>query len=183
MEEWRKLMDLPEKESLQFFDSLSKNNNKEYENIITQVMLGCMLVDFEQNIFRLAIRNYKNKDTVYVWTFYNKDNSLYKDLSVEIEERYRPYGALFEYEDTPAEFQIEKVKNRKPPKGKKMTYAQKIIAWREAQPQGSEYKIERLLRETKLTNKQLQKAKDKNKVLAKILESDKTEKKGYYIKR
>jgi hypothetical protein len=182
MEEYHKLMNLSEEESLKFFDSLSKNQNKEFEDIITQTMLRCMLVDFEQNIFRLAIRNYDNTNVVHVWTFYNADDPLYNELSTRIEERYKPYGVLFEYEDTPEEFQIEKVKDRKPPKGKKMTNAQKIIEWREALPQGTEYKIEQLLQETELTNKELQKAKNNNKVLAKILELDKTEKKGYYLK-
>ena len=97
-----------------------------------------------------------------------------------IEERYKPYGAVFEYEDTPEELKIEKIKNRKPPEGKKMTNAQKIINWREQLSPGTEYKVQTLLKETGLNDKQFQKAKSNNEVLAKILESDKTDKKGYY---
>ena len=139
-----------------------------------------MLADFEQNIFRLAIRNYANTENVHIWTFYNVDDALYKELSSMIEDRYKPYGTVFEYEDTPEELKIEKVKDRKPPNGKKMTNVQKIISWREQLQQGTEYKIQTLLKETGLTDKQLQKAKSNNEVLAKILESDKTDKKGYY---
>ena len=180
MEVYRELMKLTEEESLTFFDSLSKNHNKEYEYIITKIMLRCMLADFEQNIFRLAIRNYANKENVHIWTFYNAEDNLYSELSAMLEDRYKPYGALFEYEDTPEELKIEKVKDRKPPKGKKMTNAQKVIAWREGLQPGTEYKVQTLLKATGLNDKQLQKAKSNNEVLAKILESDKTDKKGYY---
>lgn len=180
MEEYHRLSEMGEDESLDFFTLLSKNHNKEYEYIINKIMLRCMLADFEQNIFRLAIRNYESTDNVHIWTFYNTDDYLYSELSAMIEDRYKPYGALFEYEDTPEELKIEKVKDRKPPNGKKMTNAQKIINWREKLSKGTEYKIQMLLKETGLTDKQLQKAKSNNEVLAKILESDKTDRKGYY---
>lgn len=180
MEIYRELMELSEEESLKFFDALSKNHNKEYEYIITQVMLRCMLADFEQNIFRLAIRNYTNTENVHIWTFYNTEDTLYAELSAMIEKRYKPYGAVFEYEDTPEQLKVEKVKDRKPPNGKQMTNAQKIISWREQLPQGAEYKVQTLLKETGLTDKQFQKVKSNNEVLAKLLETDKTDKKGYY---
>lgn len=64
-----------------------------------------------------------------------------------------------------------------------MTNAQKIIEWRDQLPLGTSYKIQTLLENTGLTDKQFQKAKSSNKTLAQILASDKTEKKGYYIVR
>ena len=179
MEVYRELSNMTEEESLQFFDLISKNHQKQYEYIITTIMLRCMLADFEQNIFRLAIRNYGNTENVHIWTFYNTDDALYKELSTMVEDRYKPYGTIFEYEDTPEELKIEKVKDRKPPNGKKMTNVQKIISWREQLQRGTEYKIQTLLKETGLTDKQFQKAKN-NEVLARILECDKTNKKGYY---
>ncbi len=179
IEVYRELSNMTEEESLQFFDLISKNHQKQYEYIITKIMLRCMLADFEQNIFRLAIRNYANTENVHIWTFYNTDDALYKELSSMIEDRYKPYGTVFEYEDTPEELKIEKVKDRKPPNGKKMTNVQKIISWREQLQQGTEYKIQTLLKETGLTDRQFQKAKN-NEVLARILECDKTSKKGYY---
>lgn len=122
-EEYDKLAEMSEEESLHFFDQLSKNHNKEYEDIITEVMLRCMLADFEQNIFRLAIRNFKNTDKVRVWVFCNTDDVLYHELANRIEKRYGPYGVKFTYEDAPEELQIEKVKDRKPPEGKNQTNA------------------------------------------------------------
>ena len=97
-----------------------------------------------------------------------------------IENRYSPYGVKFGYGDAPEEIQLEKIKNRKPPEGKKMTNAQKIIAWREKLSSGTEYKIQTMLKETGLNNKQFQKAKSDNEILFKLLEADKSDKKGYY---
>lgn len=89
MQVYRELMEMTEEESLIFFDSLGKNHNKKYETIITSIMLRCMLADFEQNIFRLAIRNYGNTENVHIWTFYNTDDDLYRELSSMIENRYK----------------------------------------------------------------------------------------------
>lgn len=180
MEEYDKLAEMSEEESLHFFDQLSKNHNKDYEDIITEVMLRCMLADFEQNIFRLAIRNFKNTEKVRVWVFCNTDDALYHELTKRIEKRYGPYGVKFTYEDAPEELQIEKVKDRKPPEGKKQTNAQKIIEWREKLVPGTEYKVKDLLEGTGLNDKQFQKVKKNNKVISDIFAKDKTEKKGYY---
>lgn len=180
MELYKKLSEMSEEESLKFFDELTKNHNKEYESVVTGIMLRCMLADFEQNIFRLAIRNYSNTEHVHIWTFYNVEDNLYKSLSQMIENRYRPYGVTFEYEDKPEELKIEEIKSRKPPNGKKMTNAQKIIEWRDQLSQGTEYKLQELLNGTGLTNRQFQKVRTANKTLSNILNSDRTDKKGYY---
>lgn len=180
MEVYRELMKLTEEESLTFFDSLSKNHNKEYEYIITQIMLRCMLADFEQNIFRLAIRNYTNKENVHIWTFYNAEDNLYSELSAMIEERYKPYGAVFEYEDTPEELKVEKIKNRKPPEGKKMTNAQKIISWCEQKERGTIFKVSELLADTGLSNNSFKETRKSNTVIKNMFDLMKTEKQGYY---
>lgn len=180
IEVYKELMSLTEEQSLKFFDSLSKNHNKEYEYIITQTMLRCMLADFEQNIFRLAIRNYANTENVHVWTFYNTEDGLYNELSAMIEERYKPYGVLFEYEDTPEQLKIEKVKDRKPPKGKKMTNAQIIINWCEQQEQGTIFKLNMLLSDTGLSNDSFKETKKSNTVIRKMFEEMKTDRQGYY---
>ena len=180
MEVYRQLMDMTEEESLTFFDALTKNHNKEYEGIITAVMLRCMLADFEQNIFRLAIRNYKNTDNVHIWTFYNSDDALYSELSSMIEKRYKPYGTTFEYEDTPERLQIEKIKSRKPPEGKKMTNAQKIIEWCDKQDSGKVFKINELLQGAGLSNDALKEARKSNQTIKKLFSDMQTDKKGYY---
>ena len=180
MDAYENLMTLTEEESLNFFDSLSKNHNKEYQDIITQTMLRCMLADFEQNIFRLAIRNYSNTENVYIWTFYNADDSLYGKLSEMIEERYERYGVVFEYEDTPEQLLIEKVKDRKPPNGKKMTNAQKIIDWCEQQERGTVFKLSTLLSNTGLSNDSFKETKKSNSVVKNMFVEMKTDKQGYY---
>ncbi len=180
MEVYRKLSNMTEEESLQFFDLISKNHQKQYEYIITTIMLRCMLADFEQNIFRLAIRNYANTENVHIWTFYNTDDALYKELSSMIEDRYRTYGTVFEYEDTPEELKIEKIKDRKPPNGKKMTNAQKIISWCEKQDQGTIFKIGTLLADTGLSNNSFKETRKSNTVIKKMFDEMKTERQGYY---
>lgn len=181
MDIYRKLKDMTEEESKNFFKSINSNSSQ-YQNILDTVMLRCMLADFEQNIFRLAIRNYGNTDDVHIWTFYNNGSDVYKALSSMIEDRYKPYGAVFEYEDTPEELQIEKIKDRKPPGEKKMTNAQKVIEWYEKLPTNEEFKIEKILQDTQLTNNQLQNVRKKNSTVDKIFEKCKTDRKGYYRK-
>ncbi len=181
METYRQLMDMSEEESLDFFSALSKNHNKEYESIITSVMLRCMLADFEQNIFRLAIRNYSNTETVHIWTFYNSNDSLYSELYSMIEERYKPYGTIFEYEDTPEELQIEKIKDRKPPEGKKMTNAQKIIEWCDKQESGKVFKLNELLQDTGMNNDSFKSTRKDNQTIKRLFDDMKTDKRGYYM--
>ena len=181
METYRQLMDMSEEESLDFFSALSKNHNKEYESIITSVMLRCMLADFEQNIFRLAIRNYSNTENVHIWTFYNSNDSLYSELSSMIEKRYKPYGTIFEYEDTPEELQIEKIKDRKPPEGKKMTNAQKIIEWCDKQESGKVFKLNELLQDTGMNNDSFKSTRKDNQTIKKLFDDMKTDKRGYYM--
>ena len=180
IEEYRNLRLMKEKESLQFFDSIDKNKNEEYENIITQIMLRCMLADFEQNIFRLAIRNYKNTQNVHIWTFYNVEDKVYNVLSEMLEDRYKPYGAVFEYEDTPEELKIEQIKKRKPPKGKKITNAQKIINYCEKKKKGTIFKVNELLLETGLSNDSFKEVRKTNRTIKKMFDDMKTSKRGYY---
>lgn len=179
MDFYHKLRDMTEEESKNFFKSINSNSSQ-YQNILDTVMLRCMLADFEQNIFRLAIRNYGNTDDVHIWTFYNNDSDVYKSLSSMIEDRYKPYGAVFEYEDAPEELQIEKIKDRKPPKGKKKTNAQKIINWCEQQEHGTVFKIGTLLSDTGLSNNTFKETRKSNSTIKKMFNEMKTEKQGYY---
>lgn len=194
---YRSLQDMTIAESIDFFNKIENSREEKDENDklrrentredflkleLKYVMLRSMLVDFEQNIFRLAIRNYDNKLPVHIWTFYDIGNEVYKNLSDIIEERYKPYGVTFTYEKTPEKLQIASVMNRKPPEGKKMTNAQKILQWHNSLPDETEYKIAELLEATGLTDCQFQKVKSKNNVLKNMFENEKTEKKGCYRK-
>ncbi|WP_313184786.1 hypothetical protein [Lacrimispora sp.] len=180
MEIYQRLSEMTEQESMDFFDGISKNHNKEYQYIITQTMLRCILADFEQNIFRLAIRNYKNTEKVQIWTFYNVDDDLYGELSSMIEDRYKAVGTNFEYEDTPLSLKIDKVKDRKPPDGKKMTNAQKIVNWCDSQTTGKLFKLNELLSDTGLNNDSFKDTKKSNQTVRLLFEQMQTDKKGYY---
>lgn len=180
MQVYKKLMDMPEDESLKFFDAISKNHNVEYEPVITQIMLRCMLADFEQNIFRLAIRNYKNTEKVHIWTFYKSDDEVYSKLSDMIEERFKPQGVLFEYEDTPEELKIEKIRERKPPKGRETTNAQKIVEWCSKQKSGTIFKLKTLLSATGLSNDSFKETRKSNTAIKNMFNEMKTDKQGYY---
>lgn len=180
MEVYDTLSEMTEQESIVFFDALCKNHNKEYQNTITNIMLRCMIADFEQNIFRLAIRNYENTDHVQIWTFYNTDNDLYSELSSMIEDRYKQYGAEFIYEDTPVQLKVEKIKNRKPPNGKEATNAQKIIEWCDLQESGKIFKVKELLEDTGLSNDSFKDTKKSNATVKMLFNQMQTDKRGYY---
>lgn len=175
--EYQKVKAMTINESIVYFNEIFSDNE-----VIDDIMYHSILADFEQNIFRLAIRNLNNREPVYVWAFYNnKDNgNQFFPLSIMMQMRYEPLGVKFIYEDAPTNVKVNSIMYRMPPKGKRMTNAQKIIDWRNKLPHGTEYKIQMLLEETGLTDKQLQKAKSNNGALAKIFDLDKTDKKGYY---
>ena len=180
MDKYKELSEMSKEESLNYLTNLVQK--QDCQDFLNDVTIRCILADFEQNIFRLAIRNYGNTDNVHIWTFYNAEGGIYNGLSAAIEKRYQQYGVRFEYEDSPIEFQIGKIQDRKPPEGKEETNAQKILNWRNSLPDKTGYKVQDLLKGTGLTNKQFQKAKSKNPLLANILKADKTDKKGYYCK-
>lgn len=179
-EVYEKISDMTEKESIKFFDSISKNHNKEYEDVITQVMIRSMAADFEQNIFRLAIRNYDNTDHVHVWSYYNIGISPYKEFASLLEKRYLSCGVRFEYEDTPMELRKQKTENKKPPKGKNKTNAQIILEWVDSQENGRVFKLKELLNATGLTNESFKSAKKDNKTIKEMFKKMQTDKRGYY---
>lgn len=178
MDKYRELSEMSTEESLKFLTELAQNQKS--QDFLNDIMVRSMLADFEQNIFRLAIRNYGNTDNVQVWTFYNSSAGIYRSLSNAIEDRYKEYGVVFEYEDTPNELKIEKIKDRKPPEGKEKTNAQKVIEWKSKQPKEKVFKIKELLKDTGLTYDSFKKVLKNNLVLKKEFELMKTNRKGYY---
>lgn len=178
MDKYKELSEMPKKQSLKFLTELVQR--QECQDFLKDVMVRSMLADFEQNIFRLAVRNYGNMDNVQIWTFYNTDGGIYDALSRAIEERYNQYGVNFEYEDSPIELKISKIQDRKPSNGKKMTNAQKVVEWRDSQAKGKEFKIKELLNDTGLTYDSFKKVLKNNLVLKREFNLMKTGKKGYY---
>ena len=178
MEKYKELSEMSKEESLEYLTNLVQK--QECQEFLNDVMIRCMLADFEQNIFRLAIRNYGNTDNVHIWTFYNSDSCVYELLSDAIENRYKQDGVNFVYEDAPMEFQVSKIKDRKPPEGKQMTNAQKIIEWCEKQTKGTIFKISTLLSDTGLSNNSFKETRKSNAVIKKMFDEMKTDKQGYY---
>ena len=178
MDKYRELSEMPKKQSLKFLTELVQK--QECQDFLKDVMVRSMLADFEQNIFRLAIRNYLNMDNVQIWTFYNADGGIYDALTRAIEERYSQYGVHFEYENSPIELQISKIQDRKPPKGKKMTNAQKIISWCEKQEHGTIFKIKTLLSDIGISNDSFKETRKSNSTIKKMFNEMKTDKQGYY---
>lgn len=178
MDKYRELSEMPKKQSLKFLTELVQK--QECQDFLKDVMVRSMLADFEQNIFRLAIRNYWNIDNVQIWTFYNTDGGIYDALTRTIEKRYSQYGVQFEYEDSPIELQISKIQDRKPPKGKKMTNAQKIISWCEMQEHGTIFKIKTLLSDIGISNDSFKETRKSNSTIKKMFNEMKTDKQGYY---
>lgn len=177
-DKYMELSEMSRKESLDYLTNLTQKQGR--QKFLNDIMIRSMLADFEQNIFRLAIRNYDNKENVQVWTFYNTNSEVYNALTKAIESRYKPCGVVFEYEETPMELQISKIQDRKPPKGKKKTNAQKIIEWCENQEEGTIFKISTLLSDTGLSNNSFKETRKSNNVIKKMFAKMKTKKQGYY---
>lgn len=100
--------------------------------------------------------------------------------STRLEKRYTPYEVKFEYEDAPDKLKIEMVKNRKPPKGKRMTNAQKILEWCDNQQSGKVFKLSELLHDVNLSNDTFKDTKKSNQTIKRLFNDMKTNKKGYY---
>lgn len=83
-------------------------------------------------------------------------------------------------EDKPEELKIEEIKSRKPPNGKKMTNAQKIIEWCDNQESGKVFKINELLHDTGLNRDIFKNIKKDNKTIKNLFNDMKTDKRGYY---
>ena len=72
------------------------------------------------------------------------------------------------------------VKNRKPPKGKRMTNAQKILEWCDNQPSGKVFKLSELLHDVNLNNNSFKNVKKDNQTIKNLFDNMQTGKKGYY---
>lgn len=127
-DEYNKLKSLDEQESRRFIHNLTRMQKGLFINAnINEIMLKTIFVDFEQNIFRTAIRDFRNNDRVFVWTYWS--NQLYEELNYMIDERYKIYGAICEYIDTPLSIKKIKTINRKAAYDKLKTNPQKILEW------------------------------------------------------
>ena len=134
-------------------------------------MMKSLLVDFEQNIFRSAIRKRDNtKVTVLLFC----DCRIFRKLIYLMRGRYEKLGATIKEIVHPA-FGVSDALARK---GE--TNTQKIINWMKQQKDGTIFKIAQMKKETGLTDKNVDKVKDNNKSIHELFNQMKTEKRGYY---
>ena len=108
------------------------------------------------------------------------NSDLNSELSLLLEDKYKSIGTDFAYEDSPLDLRIDKLKDRKPPEGKSMSKAQKIVHWCDTQESGKLFKMNELLSETGLSNDSFKDAKKSNQTLKLLFEQMQTNKKGYY---
>lgn len=179
-EEYKKLADMSQEKSIQFFEDLNIGRSK-YNDALKDIMIYSILADFEQNIFRTAIRKPSNTEKVIVWTFYNNGgSSVYNQLSETIERRYKRYGAVFKYEDTPMELAIEKTKSRKAPNGKEKTNAQLFLDWFMRQDKGRLVRMKDIVAESSLRKSAIDELKKSSPSVKQIFKKMSTDKKGWY---
>ena len=173
------LKDMDEEESRKFISDKTKQVKGLFKTEeMNQIMFNSLLVDFEQNIHRTAIREFSNTEPVEILAYWNSE--IFASFNKLIEKRFSPYGAKIEYHDTPALIAKAKVENRKTYGGGK-TIPQRIIEWQDNQPKGRVYKVYDLLNEVDITGKQLDKAKENNQYIKNMFANTTTDKKGYYM--
>ena len=173
--------------SIDFFDSILKTNSDKGRSKeafvkydMEQMLINSVIADFEQNIFRMSIRNIDNSAHNVAYLFINYESDTYGKVAKCIEERFKGIATV-EYLGTPDTIALDKLKNRNSVKGE--TNTQKVISWIENLKVGEMFRTSDLLKGTKLTSKQLDKVKEHNECIRNSFLSMKTDKKGYYIKR
>lgn len=174
---FEQLKKMNESASREFILETTKLNRGLFKNdILNRIMFRSIMADFEQNIFRTAIRNFHNKAEVKVYTFWNC--KMFEPLNNLIEDRYKPFGVKFEYLGVPDPVRKMKTGIRKPKDGKK-TNPKKILGWYSNQPKGKVFKLSEMLIELNIDNNDFKNAK-KNSQIKSLLEKSRTEKQGYY---
>lgn len=171
-------------DSINFFRNITSNVNenelsekeRSIKERLNEILIGSVIADFDQNIFRLSVRKRNNEVHNDVCLLINYGIDIYADLAKRIYKRYFP-RAEFDYIDTPEEIQQIKIVQRKSANGP--TNVQKIINWLNSKPIGFKFDSKTLQKATGLTSKQIESAK-KNSYLKEMLDKMKTDKKGVY---
>lgn len=147
---------------------------------IYETMEKHLLQDVVQNIFRTRIRNYADNTPVEAKLFF--DFKQHSQMVTFMREMLEPHKAKIDYHGKPKALQLKATQERKPPKGKSKTSAQKILEYLNRLNHGSTFRFSELLQATGLTKAQFDHAKQKNKALSNELQSMQTGKRGYYRK-
>lgn len=141
------------------------------------IMNKSLLTDFEQNIFRIKIRDFSNTTHAEVFTYWNCE--MFADLNKMIFDRYSPYGVQVENIGVPIAINKMKTETRKSKDGEGTT-PQRIIKWYNAQPVGRLVKTSDIVAEIKIDYAQFKRALQTNKTVKALFEKSKADKKGYY---
>ncbi|MPL98139.1 hypothetical protein SDC9_44339 [bioreactor metagenome] len=144
---------------------------------INQIMFNSLLADFEQNIFRTAIRRYDNEKHVTIFTYWNC--KIYIALNKLISERYLPFGVEIINIGIPKSVQKMKTITTKPRIGDK-TNPQKLCEWIEGKSPDTVFKISEARRELQMSSEDIKNAK-KNKTIKSLLNKYKTNVPGVYL--
>ncbi|MCL1806770.1 MAG: hypothetical protein FWG31_03605 [Oscillospiraceae bacterium] len=172
------LKHLGEEKSRQYIADFTKQIKGLFESEeLNEIMFKSILVDFEQNIFRTAIRDYRNTKKVELHTYWNCD--VFSKLNRLIRKRYEPYGVEIQYMGVPQAVAQAKVKNRKPKNGEQ-TVPQKILEWRDQQEKGKVFKLSEMLNELNIDNNAFKGAVRTNQTIRNIFSTSRTDKQGYY---
>ena len=173
-------------ESAEFFEEIT-NNKIDYSEVseemkikmVMQDMLTwSVMADFEQNIFRLSIRDIGNKRHNEVNLLINYENKQYEILCRTIEARFSKRAEI-NYVDTPSNILEEKTRHRKSETGE--THPQKILNYIDSLPDGCEFNIQSLCDVTGLSTRQVESAK-KNSIVREKLNDMRTGIRGIYKK-
>lgn len=142
----------------------------------SDTMMESLLADFEQNIFRSAIRKYDGTPTkIYLFC----DFRIYKELLLKIHKRYEPLGAKVIESCKPVALGVKETMNRAGNSNSK-----RIIKWLRSLKDGQTFKIKELCDATGLSNQQIKNARARNKSLNTMFYQMETGRRGYYeVKR
>lgn len=169
--EYTKTMDI--EASKDFFAIITDNKmSKEMDEVafikyaMQNMLLGAVMADFEQNIFRLSMRVISNTKHNDVYFLLNYSNKQYETLCNMIQKRF--WNAEIRYEETPLNILRNKVMSRGSKSGE--THEQKIIKYIEGLESGCEFNTQMICKETGLTTRQIESAK-KSKVVKELFEN------------
>lgn len=176
---------MPKEESRDFFSHIIKLKDDGKASAafakywMDEILVNSIVADFEQNLFRLSVRNMAEERNNKVMLFTNYAKEMYAKVCKNIEERFKGIAEV-KYLDTPDSIKVEQLNNRKSRSGE--THLQKILKFLNSKEVGEVFDIKELCENTKLTQKQLQKVKDNNPSIKNIFNKMKTDKKGVYAK-
>ncbi|WP_313757164.1 hypothetical protein [Tissierella sp.] len=160
----------PNKSEEEFNDLLELEGGNFVNDKMNEIMYSKILVDTEQNIFRVKLRDYSNTDTIFIDLIYNA--TTYEKLNELLEERLGEKAfvglpeQILEYNILSRENETESI-------------AQKIVRWFSENRGYGEIRTRDLLKVNNISDEQFKNAKKDSKSLVQFMDSKRI-KKGIY---